>query len=163
MIETGVDWPCKVETRFASANLGLEANVELGLDWAFSQVERAIVLEDDCIPHPTFFDYCDELLDRYANDSRVWQIGGDRHGVNPRLFGTDSYAFTTWASVWGWATWADRWHQASRGLQPRPRGCGRASGRDPAHGSRPQDRPPQSFTLMLWSPTPRVGTSPTSP
>ena len=70
LIQTGVDWPCSVQSRFASANLGLEANIELGLDWVFSQVDCAIVLEDDCIPDPTFFSYCEELLDLYAGDRR---------------------------------------------------------------------------------------------
>lgn len=106
-----IDWPCQVERRYADRNLGLEANVELGLDWVFSKVDRAIVLEDDCIADPTFFTYCEELLDRYADDKRVWQIAGDNKGVPERLFGGRSYAFSTWASVWGWATWADRWHR----------------------------------------------------
>jgi len=105
-----IDWPAKVERKFADRNLGLEANVELGLDWVFSQVDRAIVLEDDCIPDPSFFRYADELLDRYAGDKRVWQIGGDTHLVPQGMFGGHSYGFSTWASVWGWATWADRWH-----------------------------------------------------
>ena len=105
-----IDWPCKVERKFAERNLGLEANVELGLDWVFSRVDRAIVLEDDCIPDPSFFRYADELLDRYAEEKQVWQIGGDTHLVPPAMFGEHSYGFSTWASVWGWATWADRWH-----------------------------------------------------
>ena len=105
-----IDWPAKVERRFAERNLGLEANVELGLDWVFSQVDRAIVLEDDCIPDPSFFRYAEELLERYADEKRVWQIGGDTHLVPPAMFGEHSYGFSTWASVWGWATWADRWH-----------------------------------------------------
>ncbi|WP_183094347.1 glycosyltransferase family 2 protein [Nocardioides stalactiti] len=105
-----IDWPVKVERKLAERNLGLEANVELGLDWVFSQVDRAIVLEDDCIPDPSFFRYAEELLERYADDKRVWQIGGDTHLVPPAMFGEDSYGFSTWASVWGWATWADRWH-----------------------------------------------------
>lgn len=104
-----IDWPAKVERKLADRNLGLEANVELGLDWVFSQVDRAIVLEDDCIPDPSFFRYADELLDRYADDKRVWQIGGDTHLVPQEMFGGHSYGFSTWASVWGWATWADRW------------------------------------------------------
>jgi hypothetical protein len=109
VLET-VDWPTTVEHRYAERNLGLEANVELGLDWVFSQVDRAIVLEDDCIPDPTFFRFCDELLERYADDTRIWQIGGDTHLVPTEMFDGCSYAFSTWASVWGWATWADRWH-----------------------------------------------------
>lgn len=105
-----IDWPCQVHTRLSESNLGLEANVELGLDWVFRQADRAIVLEDDCIPDPTFFRYCEELLDRYADQKRVWQIAGDSKGVSAQLFGDLSYGFAAWASVWGWATWADRWH-----------------------------------------------------
>ena len=105
----GIDWPCNVRTRFSERNLGLEANVELGLDWVFSEVERAIVLEDDCIPDPTFFTFCEDLLDRYAEEQKVWQIAGDNKGVPRELFAGRSYDFSTWASVWGWATWADRW------------------------------------------------------
>jgi len=111
-------WPGQVHTKFAERNLGLEANIELGLDWVFGQVDRAIVLEDDCVPEPTFFTYCSELLDRYADEPRVWQIAGDNKSVPRRLFHGAGYDFSTWASVWGWATWADRWH-AHREIFPR--------------------------------------------
>jgi hypothetical protein len=114
----GLDWPCEVHRRYAERNLGLEANVELGLDWLFGQVERAVVLEDDCVADPTFFPYVEELLDRYRDEPRVWQVSGSRLGVPPALFDGDSYAFTAWASVWGWGTWADRWHQ-HRAIFPR--------------------------------------------
>lgn len=114
----GVDWPCEVHLKASERNLGLEANVELGLDWLFSQVDRAIVLEDDCIPDPSFFRFCEELLERYAGDGRVWQIAGDTHLVPQEMHDGASYSFSTWASVWGWATWADRWH-AHRALFPR--------------------------------------------
>lgn len=105
-----VDWPCEVITRFQERNVGLDPNIETGIDWVFSHEDRAIFLEDDCIADPTFFPYCEELLDRYAGDPRVWQIAGDNHEVPERLFGEFSYQFSTWASAWGWATWADRWH-----------------------------------------------------
>ncbi len=113
-----IDWPCEVHRRYADRNLGLEANVELGLDWLFAQVESAIVLEDDCQAAPSFFRYAAELLDRYRDEPRVWQVSGSGLGVPSRLFDGDSYAFTAWASVWGWATWADRW-QRHRKLFPR--------------------------------------------
>ena len=111
----GIDWECRVEKRYADRNLGLEANVELGLDRVFAQVAEAIVLEDDCVPDPTFFRYAGELLDRYREVPRVWMVSGDNKQVPQALFAGDSYAFTSWASVWGWATWADRW-QAHRAL-----------------------------------------------
>lgn len=110
LVDDAVDWDCKIEKRYAERNLGLEASVELGLDWVFTQVDRAIVLEDDCIPDPTFFRFCDELLERYADEPRIWQIAGDPHHVPTALYRGASYDFSTWASVWGWATWADRWH-----------------------------------------------------
>ncbi|KAA1427473.1 glycosyltransferase family 2 protein [Nocardioides antri] len=113
-----IDWPCQVERKLSDVNLGVEGNVELGLDWVFSQVPEALVFEDDCTPDPTFFPFAQELLDRYRDDRRVWQIAGNRHGVPRRLYGDDSYAFSTWASVWGWATWADRW-QRHRAVFPR--------------------------------------------
>lgn len=117
VLET-IDWPCEVHRRYAASNIGLEANVELGLDWVFSQADRAIVLEDDCVPNATFFRYVSELLERYAEDDRIWQVSGSGLGVPEELFGRDSYAFTAWASVWGWGTWADRW-QRHRAIFPR--------------------------------------------
>lgn len=123
-----VDWPCQVERRYSEVNLGCEGNVETGLDWVFDQVPEAIVLEDDCVADPSFFAYADALLDRYRDDRRVWQIAGNSHGVPAQRFGGDSYRFSAWASVWGWATWADRWqrhravfprdHQGTDGLAP---------------------------------------------
>lgn len=104
-----VDWDCQVEHRYAESNLGCEANIETGLDWVFSQVDRAIILEDDCKPDPSFFEYCGELLERYADDERVWQIAGNNYTVPLRFFGGDSYAFAGFASVWGWATWGRAW------------------------------------------------------
>jgi hypothetical protein len=106
-----VDWPCEVRTRFAETNRGLDPNIEAGIDWVFSQVDRAIFLEDDCIADPTFFVYCEELLERYRDNPSVWMVAGDTHEVPEALFGDNSYDFATWASVWGWATWADRWHK----------------------------------------------------
>ena len=116
-----VDWPCEVRRRFSEVNLGCEANVELGLDWVFSRVDRAIILEDDCIPDPSFFPFCEELLERYADDDRVWHIAGNSHWVPPKLFEGASYQFSSWASVWGWATWRRAW-QSHRRVFPRDHG-----------------------------------------
>ncbi len=113
-----VDWPCQVHRRYSEVNLGCEGNVETGLDWVFAQVPEAIVFEDDCVADPTFFAYAGDLLERYRDDLRVWQIAGGSHGVPASYFGEDSYRFASWASVWGWATWADRW-QRHREIFPR--------------------------------------------
>ncbi len=103
-----IDWPCTVFRNYAEKNLGLKARVSSGLDWVFSQVDRAIILEDDCQPHPDFFEFCDSLLDRYESDERVWVITGDNFqegGVR----GEASYYFSKHPHCWGWATWKRAW------------------------------------------------------
>lgn len=110
-----IDWDCKIHRRYAEANLGCEANIELGLDWVFAQVDRAIILEDDCVADPTFFRYCAELLDRHADDDLVWHIAGSTSPVPREFFGDDSYAFSYIGAVWGWASWSRAWkaHRAT--------------------------------------------------
>lgn len=106
-----VDWECEVVKRYATENLGCEANVVGALDFVFDNVPEAIVLEDDCIADDTFFAYCEELLARYADDRRVWHIAGHRYWVPSEVFGPASYALTTFAPTWGWATWSRAWKE----------------------------------------------------
>jgi hypothetical protein len=103
-----VDWPCEVHRNYAESNLGLKKRVSSGLDWVFSQVERAIVLEDDCLAHPDFFRFCDALLDRYADDERVSVVTGNNF-QDGRKWGDASYYFSKYNHCWGWATWRRAW------------------------------------------------------
>jgi hypothetical protein len=103
-----VDWDCEVLTNFSDRNLGCKRRVSSGIDWVFEQVEEAIILEDDCLPDPTFFRYCQELLERYRHDRRVGIISGDNFQFGRRR-NDDSYYFSKYVHIWGWATWRDRW------------------------------------------------------
>jgi hypothetical protein len=71
-------------------------------------VEEAIILEDDCLPDITFFRFCQEMLERYRNDQRIGMISGDNFQFG-RRYGDDSYYFSKYVHIWGWATWRDRW------------------------------------------------------
>lgn len=105
---SSVDWPCEVLTNYSDVNLGCKRRVSSGLNWVFEQVERAIILEDDCLPDPSFFPYCDELLERYADDQRVFHLSG----VHFRFTGERnpySYYFSRYSFIWGWATWRRAW------------------------------------------------------
>lgn len=104
----GVDWPCEVHRDYAERNLGLKRRVVSGLDRVFATVDRAIVLEDDCLPHPDFFRFCQELLVRYEDDERVWVITGDNFQGGRRR-GAASYYFSRYNHCWGWATWRRAW------------------------------------------------------
>jgi hypothetical protein len=104
-----VNWDCDVQTNFADQNMGLRLRISSGLNWVFEQVEQAIILEDDCLPHPTFFRYCEELLEKYRDDERIMHISGDNFGYQRPIGVEDSYYFSMFAHVWGWATWRRAW------------------------------------------------------
>jgi hypothetical protein len=103
-----IDWDCKVRTRFLEQNLGCARAVSSGIDWAFESVEDLIILEDDCLPSPSFFPFCAELLDRFQTDQRVFVISGDNFQHHaPRT--PYSYFFSRYNLCWGWATWKRAW------------------------------------------------------
>jgi hypothetical protein len=103
-----VDWPCELETHYADTNLGCRRRVSSGLDWVFERVPEAIILEDDCAPSPSFFPYCEELLERYREDARIGMISGDNFQRGRRA-GSGSYYFSKYTHIWGWASWRRAW------------------------------------------------------
>ena len=106
-IATAVDWPCDFRTEFSETNLGCGKRPASGIDWVFHQVDRAIILEDDCLPHPSFFPFVRELLDRFADDERVMAVCG----ATKRICSSSatSYYFSRYPRPTGWATWRRAW------------------------------------------------------
>lgn len=102
-----VDWPCEVRTNYAVQNMGCGARLASGLDWVFDQVEEAIILEDDCVPAADFFPFCAQLLQQYRHDQRVMMISGSNLVAHQQI--AESYLFSRWYNVWGWATWRRAW------------------------------------------------------
>lgn len=115
-----IDWPCDVQRNYATVNLGCRQRMISGLSWVFSQVNEAILLEDDCLPSPTFFQFCAENLDRYREDPKVMMISGSNL-VASRNHYEHSYVFARSVGVWGWATWARAWRQYDEHLKDWPR------------------------------------------
>lgn len=109
-----VDWECEVLTNYSDVNLGCKNRVASGIDWVFEQVPEAIVLEDDCLPHPSFFRFCEELLEHYRDDERIGLISGDNFQFG-RKRGEASYYFSRYNHIWGWASWRRVWHHYDRG------------------------------------------------
>ena len=104
----GVDWECEVLKNYSEINLGCAKRVATGLDWVFNTVEKAIILEDDCVPHTSFFPYCEELLDRYQDDERIMSIAGTNFQFG-RKRSEYSYYYSGFHDCWGWATWRRAW------------------------------------------------------
>lgn len=103
-----VDWDCEVKTLFRDENLGCGRAVSQAITWFFDNEPEGIILEDDILPHPDFFPYCDELLDRYRDNKEIGIIAGHNH-MYTNLNRESSYGFLVVPHIWGWATWRDRW------------------------------------------------------
>lgn len=103
-----IDWECKVFRNYADENLGCGLRPASGISWVFEQVEEAIILEDDCIPDPSFFQFCEQLLEKYRYDRRIMHIGGSSYCVRDEQQ-PYSYIFSRYTFSWGWATWRRAW------------------------------------------------------
>jgi hypothetical protein len=109
LVINSIDWDCEVKTLFRDENLGCGIAVSKAITWFFENVEQGIILEDDCLPHPSFFGYCETLLERYKEDEQVFTIGGSNL-QNGKKIGETSYFFSNYAYVWGWASWRRAWN-----------------------------------------------------
>ncbi|KKW09100.1 MAG: hypothetical protein UY44_C0005G0017 [Candidatus Kaiserbacteria bacterium GW2011_GWA2_49_19] len=106
-----IDWPCARELIFPEKNLGHTYGPVAAINRIFEASEEAIIFEDDCLPHPTFFRYASEMLEQYRNEPKVWSIAGGNY-LNPNPAHPWSCWFTPLTSTWGWASWRRSWRKA---------------------------------------------------
>jgi hypothetical protein len=117
-VATDVDWPCDVITLFREENLGCRIGVSSGIDWFFEHEDEGIILEDDVVPSPDFFGYCEKMLKKFRQDERVMMITGTN--FYPSDTSLQSYFFSQHFSIWGWATWKRAWRLYDRGMSDWP-------------------------------------------
>ncbi len=103
-----IDWDCELKTLFRDTNLGCKIGVSSAIDWFFEHVEEGIILEDDTLPDADFFRFCSELLARYRHDNRVSSISGS-NPFKDQIGISESYFFSKYNRIWGWATWRRAW------------------------------------------------------
>jgi len=108
-VVASIDWNCEVIRDYSDHNLGVAKRVSSGISKAFEEFPEAIILEDDTLPCPFFFDYCEELLDYWRDDSRVMHISGTNFLHKQTAGYPYSYFFNRHPAVWGWATWRQAW------------------------------------------------------
>lgn len=111
-----VDWDCEVKTLLREHNLGCKVAVSSGIDWFFKNEEKGIILEDDALPDPTFFRFCEELLEYYKDDKRIMMISGDNFKFG-RKRAEYSYYFSRYTLIWGWASWRRAWNYYDIGMK----------------------------------------------
>jgi len=106
---TAIDWECEVKMRFSETNQGCGRGVSNAITWFFENEEMGIILEDDCLPCPDFFCFCDELLVKYKDDERVSVISGTNEFAKSREEKSNEYIFTRFTYIWGWASYRRVW------------------------------------------------------
>jgi len=121
-----VDWPCEVFTLFSNVNLGVKLGETAAMDWFFENEEEGIILEDDTFPDSTFFPFCDEMLEKYRDDTRIWNITCTNHMTKYDRNNAKSYHFTKhrYGAYWGWACWRRVWvkYDVDMKVYPKVRG-----------------------------------------
>ena len=107
----------EVTVRLLDRNHGPDHAIPSAINWVLERHETVIVLEDDCLPHGTFFPFMNELLDRYHNDTRIFMVSGNNFlPVSHQVKWPSSYFFSRQAWTWGWATWRRAWRYYSGNL-----------------------------------------------
>ncbi|MEM6766871.1 MAG: glycosyltransferase [Bacteroidota bacterium] len=115
-----IAWNCQVFTLFREQNLGCAQAVSSAISWFFSQEEYGIILEDDCVPDPSFFQFCEEILLRYKDDDRVMHVSGSNFHKGWQNVPTESYYFSSVPLIWGWASWRRSWEMFDFELKSLP-------------------------------------------
>ncbi len=109
-IATAIDWDCELKTLFRDENLGCGKGPAHAINWFFEQVEQGIILEDDCLPDLSFFNFCEEQLNKFAFDENIFHISGCNIQFGLRST-RDQYYFSNIPHMWGWATWRRAWNK----------------------------------------------------
>lgn len=94
-------------------NVGIYKNITEGIKNIFSNTETCIFLEDDTLPNISFFRYCQELLQWYSEEDKVWLISGTNAFTSKKTTnsGSGSFYFSKYPGFWGWASWSKKWNK----------------------------------------------------
>ncbi|SCL76311.1 hypothetical protein L21_2236 [Methanoculleus chikugoensis] len=118
-VMNSIDWDCEIKTLFRDHNLGCKYAVTGAINWFFENEEMGIILEDDCLPDQSFFMFCQELLGRYRDDKRIMMISGDNFQFGKERT-ENSYYFSRYTHIWGWASWRRAWNLYDCGMSTWP-------------------------------------------
>ena len=110
IVKTQIDWDCTLHTRFLDKNLGCKYGVISAISWFFEHEEAGIILEDDCLPNESFYDYITAMLEAYKQELSVGCISGTMAWGSSTVKSSSIY-FSKYTHSWGWATWRDRWEK----------------------------------------------------
>jgi hypothetical protein len=115
-----IDWECELHTLFRQENLGCRMAMSTSITWFFDNVDKGIILEDDCLPEVDFFYFCDEMLERYKKNEDVFVVAGNNFQKISDL-NKKSYYFSRYMHCWGWASWSRAWDKFDNSMSNWPK------------------------------------------
>ena len=116
-----IDWECELNTLFRDQNIGCGRGPSEAISWFFNHVDEGIILEDDCLPNETFFNFSADLLKKYRDNATISIISGNNFQlVQPMSLGVDYY-FSLFPSTNGWAAWKRSWNDYEYHITSWPR------------------------------------------
>ncbi len=105
-----IDWNCTLKTRFLTSNVGCKMAISSAIDWLFESEDYGIILEDDCLPTPDFFEFAATRLAEHKDDPQIMHISGSSYFMSD-LDEKTSFYYSRLPNVWGWATWKRAWKE----------------------------------------------------
>ena len=103
----------KIKIKTRPENLGCKLGVVSGIDWFFSTVHSGVVLEDDCIPDGTYF----EFINKYSGELKKSCEIGMITAHNPYKRTDSGTPFVSrYSFITGWYTTQDIWGDVRSGM-----------------------------------------------
>jgi hypothetical protein len=106
-----IDWVDELRIRVSNINLGCRQGVISAISWFFSEVDSGIIVEDDIILHPTFFEYCKWSLSYFYDSPKIGFVSGCNFVPREFVPQEATVRFNYIPHVTGWATWRRVWDQ----------------------------------------------------
>ena len=98
----------RMHRKYSDKNLGCGPGPYKAMTWLFQNEEKGVIIEDDINPHPLFFPYMEDLLERYKDNDKIGIVAG--HNYERHYSYKNSYFFThETVGTWGWGTWRRVW------------------------------------------------------
>jgi len=99
-----INWKCELKIKKRKKHLNSYESYKKSVKWFFKNEKEGIILEDDTVPNQSFFSFCKKLLEKYRNNKKIALISGTSF-INKKNMGNESYLFSNFSLMWGYATW----------------------------------------------------------
>ncbi|MDR2970402.1 MAG: hypothetical protein LBU83_00525 [Bacteroidales bacterium] len=113
------EWKCETKYMFHDEHIGKSKNAYKAISWMFEHEKEGIILFDDTMPNLDFFHYCEQLLEKYRDVPEIMHIGAN-YLERGKKYLKNSYHYSAYAFIWGFATWRRTWQEFNLEIKKEP-------------------------------------------